>query len=131
MTPSPESKIHFILEMLKTLTLADAAELVKSIEKTFHVTALNINQDNKKTKEEIIIPIIQEKTEFDIALDVIPTEKRIEAIKLVRKLTNIDIKSAKDLVNACPTNLKQILTKEKAEEYKNQFAEIGIIVKII
>jgi large subunit ribosomal protein L7/L12 len=124
-------KIHYIIDILKTLTLFEAAELVKSIENTFNVKATYTTQEIKKSSDEIISPIIEEKTEFDLALDVVPSEKRIEAIKLVRKLTNIGIKEAKDLVNACPTNLKQILTKEKAEDFKNQFSEIGLLVKII
>lgn len=124
-------KIYFILNSLKTLTLVEASELVKAIEETFNVKATNINTSVKKEQAEKTLQIIEEKTEFDIALDAISTNDRVKVIKLVRKLTEMGVKEAKELVDACPTTLKQTLTKEKAEDFKKQFEEIGIIVKII
>ncbi len=124
-------KIYFILNSLKTLTLVEASELVKAIEETFNVKATNINTSVKKEQAEKTLQIIEEKTEFDIALDTISTNDRVKVIKLVRKLTEMGVKEAKELVDACPTTLKQTLTKEKAEDFKKQFEEIGIIVKII
>ncbi len=128
---STAEKIYFILNCLKTLTLVEASELVKAIEKTFNVKATNINFVQKPELEPKNTVMIEEKTEFDISLDAISIPDRIKVIKLVRKLTDMGVKEAKELVDACPTTLKQTLTKEKAEDFKKQFEEIGIVVKIV
>nr|YP_011005554.1 50S ribosomal protein L12 [Cutleria multifida]WAM62558.1 50S ribosomal protein L12 [Cutleria multifida] len=126
-------KISTLIEELKTLTLLEAAELVKSIEETFNVDAstgggvMMMNTNSSDTDggggEE-------EKTEFDVSLDEVPKDKKIPILKVVRAVTELGLKEAKEVVENTPKVIKEGLTKAAAEEAKKSLEEAGAIVTL-
>nr|BDA97229.1 ribosomal protein L12 [Cryptomonas borealis] len=125
------TKIEEIIEQLKSLTLLEAADLVKRIEETFNVSAsmsgtANINNPISNTLSQEV----EEKTQFDLILEEVPADKKIPILKVVRTLTGLGLKEAKDLVEATPKNIKENASKEEVEEAKKQLEEAGAKVKI-
>nr|YP_010952299.1 ribosomal protein L12 [Gloiopeltis furcata]WMP13968.1 ribosomal protein L12 [Gloiopeltis furcata] len=128
------TKINAIIEDLKLLTLLEAAELVKKIEETFDVDASAVQSggivstasesDNNVSSE------VNEKTEFDLVLEEVPAPKKIAILKVVRSLTGLGLKEAKDLVESAPKLLKEATSKEDAEEMKSKLEEVGARVEI-
>jgi large subunit ribosomal protein L7/L12 len=81
---------------------------------------------NVKSEE----PIVEEKTEFDVIIQDVPTAKRITVIKVVRSLTALGLKEAKDLIESVPKAVSEGVSKEKAEEAKKLLEEAGATVVI-
>lgn len=127
------AKIDSIIEELKTLTLLEAAELVKAIEETFGVSAaapvggvvVAAAGGGAAAAEEV-----EEKTSFDLVLDDVPADKKIAVLKIVREITGLGLKDAKDLVESAPKTIKEGLPKADAEAAKKQIEEAGGKVSI-
>lgn len=115
-----------ILEQLKALTLLEASELVKQIEEAFGVSAaatggmVMMAPGAAAPAEEVV-----EKTEFDVILDSVPADKKIAVLKIVRELTGLGLKEAKDLVEAAPKAVKEGVAKDAAEDAKKRIEEAG------
>lgn len=115
-----------ILEQLKALTLLEASELVKQIEEAFGVSAaatggvMMMAPGAAAPAEEVV-----EKTEFDVILDSVPADKKIAVLKIVREITGLGLKEAKDLVEAAPKAIKEAIAKEAAEDAKKRIEEAG------
>ncbi|MDB9307821.1 50S ribosomal protein L7/L12 [Aphanizomenon sp. CS-733/32] len=116
-----------ILEQLKSLTLLEASELVKQIEEAFGVSAaatgggmMMMAAPGAAAAEEVV-----EKTEFDAILDSVPADKKIAVLKIVREITGLGLKEAKDLVEAAPKAIKEAVAKEAAEDIKKRIEEAG------
>ncbi|MBK4732966.1 50S ribosomal protein L7/L12 [Oxynema sp. CENA135] len=117
-----------ILEKLKTLSLLEASELVKQIEETFGVSAaapaggmmMMAPGAAAGAAEEA-----EEKTEFDLVLEEVPADKKIAVLKVVRALTGLGLKEAKDMVESAPKPIKEAIAKEAAEDGKKQLEEAG------
>ncbi|MBD1211904.1 MAG: 50S ribosomal protein L7/L12 [Dolichospermum sp.] len=115
-----------ILEQLKALTLLEASELVKQIEEAFGVSAaatggmVMMAPGAAAPAEEVV-----EKTEFDVILDSVPADKKIAVLKIVREITGLGLKEAKDLVEAAPKAIKEAIAKEAAEDAKKRIEEAG------
>lgn len=127
------TKIINIVEELKSLTLLEAAELVKEIESVFDVDASVVGGSMvMPTGSDIVSmsPIVEEKTEFNVVLQSVPSTKKIAILKVVRSLTNLGLKEAKDLVESTPKSLKESVSKGEAEEIKNKLEEAGAEVII-
>nr|YP_010903159.1 ribosomal protein L12 [Hypnea pseudomusciformis]WCH55213.1 ribosomal protein L12 [Hypnea pseudomusciformis]WCH56806.1 ribosomal protein L12 [Hypnea pseudomusciformis] len=128
------TKINSILEELKSLTLLEAAELVKGIEETFDVDASSTAPSGMfvmpDTDGSIGSNESDEKTEFDLVLEEVPAPKKIAILKVVRSLTGLGLKEAKDLVESAPKVLKESTSKEDAEEMKSKLEEAGAKVSI-
>lgn len=75
-------------------------------------------------------PVIEEQTEFDVIIQEVPTSKRITVIKVVRSLTSLGLKEAKDLIESVPKSVSESVSKEKAEEIKKLLEEAGASVII-
>ena len=122
-----------IIEKLKSITLLEAAELVSQIEETFGVDAsapvagafLAAPMESAGQKE-----VVEEKTTFDIILEDVPSDKRIPILKVIRNLTSLDLKEAKESITSLPKAIKQSVSKEEAETAKQQLEEAGAKVKI-
>ncbi|NJN72887.1 MAG: 50S ribosomal protein L7/L12 [Limnothrix sp. RL_2_0] len=120
-----------ILEKLQSLTLLEAAELVKQIEETFGVSAaapaagmvMAAPGAGAAEPEE-------EKTEFDVVLEEVPADKKIAVLKVVRGVTGLGLKEAKSLVESAPVAIKEGTGKEDAEETKTKLEEAGAKVAI-
>lgn len=122
-----------ILDKLKTLTLLEAAELVKQIEETFGVSAAApVGGMMMMAPGAAAAPAeeVEEKTEFDVILEEVPADKKIAVLKVVRTLTGLGLKEAKDLVEATPKPVKEGVKKEDAEDAKKQLEESGAKVTI-
>jgi large subunit ribosomal protein L7/L12 len=122
------SKVDEIIEQLKSLTLLEASELVKQIEETFDVSAtaaagpmMMAAAPGAGGAQEAA----DEKTEFDIVLEEVPADKKIAVLKVVRGITGLGLKEAKDLVESTPKNIKEGVSKADAEAAKKQLEEAG------
>jgi large subunit ribosomal protein L7/L12 len=119
-------KIDQIIEDLKTLTLLEASELVTKIEETFNVDAsasagpAMVMAAATGAAEEV-----EEKTEFNLMLDEVPADKKIAVLKVVRSLTGLGLKEAKDLVESAPKLVQADMAKDTAEEGKKQIEAAG------
>nr|YP_009512120.1 ribosomal protein L12 [Euglena hiemalis]AXI98039.1 ribosomal protein L12 [Euglena hiemalis] len=123
-----------ILERLKK-SLLEAYELVKQIlETTFGVDAsvspINNGSINSSTSVSVNEPLIEEKTEFDVIIQEVPSTKRINVIKTVRSLTSLGLKEAKDLIESVPKVICEAVSKEVAEEAKKLLEEAGASILI-
>jgi len=128
-------KISTIIEELKTLTLLEASELVNQIEEVFKVDAsvgggmMMMNTATPTNLEES--SVIEEKTEFDLSLEEVPKDKKIAILKVVRTITELGLKEAKEVVENTPQVLKENLSKSAAEDAKKALEEAGakVIIK--
>jgi len=118
-------KINQIIEDLKTLTLLEASELVTAIEETFGVDASVAAGGAVVMAASIPTEEIEEKTEFDISLDEVPADKKIAILKVVRGITGLGLKEAKELVESAPKVIQEGIAKETAEDAKKQIEEAG------
>jgi len=106
--------IQSIVEQIKGLTLLEASELVKALEETFGVSAA---------------PAAEEKDAFDVVLTSAGSNK-INVIKVVRELTGLGLKEAKDLVDGAPKTVKEGASKDDAEKMKKQLTEAGATIEL-
>jgi large subunit ribosomal protein L7/L12 len=118
-------KITQIVEELKTLTLLEASELVTAIEETFGVDASASVGGNIMAAAPIAVEEVEEKTEFNVMLDEVPADKKIAVLKVVRSLTGLGLKEAKELVESTPKLIQESLGKDAAEDAKKQIEEAG------
>jgi large subunit ribosomal protein L7/L12 len=118
-------KIDQIVEDLKTLTLLEASELVKKIEETFGVDASAVSGGMVMTAAAAVEEEVEEKTSFNLMLDEVPADKKIAVLKVVRSLTGLGLKEAKELVESTPKQVQGDLAKDAAEEAKKQIEAAG------
>ena len=128
------TKIETIIEDLKSLTLLEAAELVKQIEDVFDVDASVAVGPSVAMMPGIATPdsteAVEEKTEFDVLLEEVEASKKIAILKVVRGLTGLGLKEAKEFVESVPKVVKEATSKEDAEEIKSKLEEAGAKVVI-
>jgi large subunit ribosomal protein L7/L12 len=129
------TKTDSILEELKTLTLLEAAELVKQIEEAFGVSAAApaggmMMMPGMMPGAGVPAEEVEEQTEFDVVLEEVPADKKIAILKVVRELTGLGLKEAKDLVESTPKAVKEAVAKEVAEDAKKTIEEAGGKVSI-
>lgn len=123
-----------IIEQLKSITLLEAAELVSQIEETFGVDA------SAPAGGAVVMAAgaaaggeaeaAEEQTEFDLMIDDVPSAKRIAVIKVVRAITGLGLKEAKDMIESVPKAIKEGISKEEAEQAKQQLEEAGATASI-
>lgn len=119
-------KINQIVEELKTLTLLEASELVTAIEETFGVDAsASAGGGVMMAAAPAAAEDVEEKTEFNVMLDEVPADKKIAVLKVVRTLTGLGLKEAKELVESAPKMVQESLSKDAAEDAKKQIEEAG------
>ena len=120
-------KITAIIEELKTLTVLELSELVHAVEDEFGVSAA--------AAVAVAGPVdagaaaAEEKTEFDVILADVGAEK-IKVIKVVREVTGLGLKEAKDLVDNAPKPVKEAVSKDDAEAIKAKLEEVGAKIEI-
>ena len=118
-------KIDQIVEDLKTLTLLEASELVTKIEETFGVDASAASGGVVMAAAPGAAEEVEEKTEFNLMLDEVPKDKKIAILKVVRSLTGLGLKEAKELVESAPKAVQEGLAKDAAEDAKKQIEDAG------
>jgi|TARA_Y100000991_G_scaffold195566_1_gene164961 large subunit ribosomal protein L7/L12 len=125
-------KLNKIVEELKTLTLLEAAELVKEIEEVFGVdTSVSVGA------VAMAAPVAaadagggDEQASFDVSLDEVPSDKKIAILKIVRNVTGLGLKEAKEVVDNVPKVVKEGASKEEAEAMQKEIQEAGGKVSI-
>lgn len=123
-----------ILEKLKSITLLEAAELVAQIEETFGVDAsapvaggfVGVPMDGAGGSA----AAVEEKTTFDVILEDVPSDKRVPVLKIIRNLTSLDLKEAKEAITTLPKAVQEGVSKDDAENAKKQLEDAGAKVKI-
>jgi len=118
-------KIDQIVEDLKTLTLLEASELVSKIEETFGVDASASVGGPAMVMAATAAEEVEEKTEFNVMLDEVPADKKIAILKVVRGLTGLGLKEAKELVESAPKQVQEAVSKDAAEDAKKQIEDAG------
>ena len=118
-------KITAIVETIKGLTILELNELVKAVEEEFGVSAAPVAAVGVAAPA----AAVEEKTEFDVVLASFGA-KKLDVIKVVRELTGLGLKDAKDLVEGAPKTLKEGVTKDEAEAIKKSLTEAGATVEI-
>jgi len=124
------SKIESIINELKTLSLLEASELVSQIEETFGVDASASVGGGVVMAAAAPAEAAEEKTEFDLVLEEVPSDKKIAILKIVRGLTGLGLKEAKELVESAPKQIQDSLAKDAAEDAKTQLESAGAKVTL-
>ena len=117
-------KTDKMLEEIDSLTVVELSELVKGIEEKYGVTAAAVAAPAGAGAA-----AAEEKTEFDVVLTSAGANK-IAVIKVVRDITGLGLKEAKDLVDGAPKTLKENVAKAEAEELKAKLEEVGAVVEL-
>ena len=126
------SKVQSIIEEIKGLSLLEASELVKGLEEAFGVSAAAAAVAAAPAAAGgggAAAAPAEEKTEFSVVLTAIGGNK-IGVIKVVREITSLGLKEAKDLVEGAPKAVKEGVNKDEAESIKKKFTEAGATVEI-
>ncbi|MDR2337699.1 MAG: 50S ribosomal protein L7/L12 [Deltaproteobacteria bacterium] len=122
-----ELTLEQVKEFIKNLTLIDAAKLVKDLEEELGVSAA--------APVAVAVGVgagaasVEEKTEFDVVLAAVTGDK-IKVIKVVRELTSLGLKEAKELVESAPKTVKEAVSKEEAADMKKKLEEAGAKVDV-
>ncbi|MCZ7663409.1 MAG: 50S ribosomal protein L7/L12 [Thermoleophilia bacterium] len=118
-----------LIEEIKKMTVLELADMVKALEVEFGVTAAAPMAMAAAPAAAGAAAAEEEKTEFDVILSG-AGDKKIQVIKVVRALTGLGLKEAKDLVDGAPNPVKQGIPKEEAEDIKKQLEEAGALVEV-
>ncbi len=118
-----------VIEFIKNMSVLELSELVKELEETFGVTAAAPVAVAAAPGAAGGEAAAEEQTEFDVLLES-PGDKKIQVIKVVRAVTGLGLKEAKEMVDSAPKAIKEAVSKEEAENVKNQLEEAGGVVSL-
>ena len=121
-------KVTNLIEEVKSLTVLELSELVKALEEEFGVSAA-APAVAVAAAPAAAAPAAEEKTEFDVVLKSAGANK-INVIKVVKEITGLGLKEAKEIVDNCPKTLKEAVSKEDAEKIVNDLKEAGATAEI-
>ena len=117
-----------VKDFIKSMSLIDAAKLVKDLEEELGVSAAA--PVGMVAAAGGAAAAVEEKTEFDVILKEVPADKKINIIKVVRELTSLGLKEAKDLVEGAPKPVKEGVNKEEAATMQKKLEEAGAKVEL-
>ncbi|MDO9172676.1 MAG: 50S ribosomal protein L7/L12 [bacterium] len=115
-----------VLEMIESMTVLEAADLVKAMEERFGVSAA---APMAMMAAPAAAAVVEEKDEFTVMLTG-AGDKKIQVIKEVRAITGLGLKEAKDLVEGAPSAVKEGVSKAEAEQIKAKLEEVGAIIDL-
>ena len=118
-------KTDKMLEEIDSLTVVELAELVKGIEEKYGVTAAAVAAPAAGAAGEAAA----EKSDFTVVLKDAGAQK-IQVIKVIREITGLGLKEAKEIADGAPKTIKEGVSKEEAEEMKAKFAEAGAVIEL-
>ncbi len=123
--------IQNLVEEIKGLSLLEASQLVKTLEETFGVSAAAAAAVAAPAGSGAgaAAPVEEEKTEFNVVLSAAGSNK-INVIKVVREITSLGLKEAKDLVDGAPKAVKEGVSKDEADEIKKKLTDAGATVEV-
>ena len=122
-------KVLNLIEEVKNLTVLELSDLVKALEEEFGVSAAAPAAVAVAAGPAAAAPAAEEKTEFDVVLTSVGAEK-IKVIKVVREITGLGLKEAKELVDNAPKPVKEGASKEDADAFKAKLEEVGATIEI-
>lgn len=117
-----------ILETIASMSVMEVVELVQAMEEKFGVSAAAAVA-TAPVASASEAPVVEEKTEFDLVLSA-TGDKKINVIKVVRSITGLGLKEAKDIVDGAPSTLKEAMPKDDAEKAKKDLEEAGAKVEL-
>lgn len=117
-------KITKMVEEVKTLTVLELNELVKALEEEFGVSAAAMVSAGPAA-----VAVEEEKTEFDVILASFG-EKKMDVIKVIKEITGLGLKEAKEFVESAPKAVKEGISKAEAEELKTKIEASGAVIEI-
>ncbi len=124
------SKVQEVLEIIKGMNVLELSELVKEFEKEFGVSAAAPVVASAMPQAQAAAPAAaEEQTEFDVILKEVGNQK-VQVIKVVRELTGLGLKEAKDLVEGAPKSVKEKVSKQDAEAAKTKLTDVGAVAEI-
>jgi large subunit ribosomal protein L7/L12 len=123
------TKDQFISE-IEGMSVKDLAELVKALEEKFGVSAAAPVMMAGGGAAAGAAPAAEAKSSFDVILAAVPADKKIGAIKVVREVTGLGLKEAKDLVDGAPKPLKEGVSKDEADGIVKKFADTGATIQV-
>ena len=127
---SEENKMEEFVSNVENMTVLELSKLVKTLEERLGVSAAAPVAVAAAAPAAAAAAAEEEKTEFDVILAGFDAAKKIGVIKVVRELTGLGLKEAKDLVEAAPKPLKEAIAKDEAEKIKKQLEEAGAKVEV-
>ena len=119
-------KVTAMIEEIKALSVLELSELVHALEETFGVSAAAAAAPAAAASA---APAAEEKTEFDVVYKA-PGANKINVIKVVRELTGLGLKEAKDVVDGAPAKVKEGVNKDEAEKIVAAFKEVGAVCEV-
>jgi large subunit ribosomal protein L7/L12 len=126
------AQVQELVDQIKGMTVLELNDLVKALETEFGVSAAAAAMPMAAAGAPAAgggAEAAEEKTEFDVVLEN-AGDKKINVIKVVREVTSLGLKEAKDLVEGAPAKVKEGVSKQEAEDIKKKFEEVGAKVKI-
>ena len=123
------SKVE-ILDAIAKMSLMDVVELIADMEKKFGVTAAAPVAIAAASGGAAVAAAVEEQTEFTVTLKEYPADKKVTVIKVVRELTGLGLKEAKDLVEGVPAVVKESVNKADSETMKKKLEDAGAKVEI-
>jgi len=127
------SNVDKVMNLLEGMTILEVDDLVKKLEERFGVTAAMpaafAAAAAPGAAQAAQAPVEEEQTEFDVILNS-SGEKKIQVIKVVRAITGLGLKEAKDLVDGAPKPVKEKINKNEAQDIKTKLEEVGALVEI-
>ncbi len=119
-----------ILDAISNMTLMEVVELISDMEKKFGVTAAAPVAMAAAPAAGAAAAPAEEKTEFTVILKEYPADKKVTVIKVIREITGLGLKEAKDLVEAAPSTVKEAVSKADSEAFKKKLEDAGAKVEI-
>ena len=116
-----------ILDAISNMTIMEIVDLVKMMEDKFGVTAA---APVAVAAMAAAAPVVEEQTEFTIILKAYPADKKVGTIKVIREITGLGLKEAKDLVEGAPSTVKEAVSKADADKIKKQLTDAGADVEV-
>jgi len=124
-----DDAVNQVIEMIEKMTVMELADLSKQLQDKFGVSAAMPVAAAAAPGGAGQAEAAEEKTEFDVVLSAIG-DKKIQVIKVVRELTSLGLKEAKELVDGCPSNVKEGVSRDDAEAAKAKLEEVGAQIEI-
>ena len=118
-----------ILEAISNMTIMEVVDLVKMMEDKFGVTAA-APVAIAAAAGGAAAPAAEEQTEFTVILKAYPADKKVTVIKVIREITGLGLKEAKDLVEGAPSTVKEGVSKADSEKFKKQLEDGGAQVEV-
>jgi large subunit ribosomal protein L7/L12 len=120
-----------ILDSISKMTVLEVVELISDMEKKFGVTAAApVAAAAAPGAAAAAAAPVEEKTEFTVVLKEYPADKKVSVIKVIRELTGLGLKEAKDLVEGAPQTVKEAVNKADSESMKKKLEDVGAKVEI-